>query len=332
MRDCVSIRSKIPPRLFAATALVLVAVGAGAAFALPAGSADPARHVVTNPDWLRRPVGEDLARYYPEAAARRNVEGRAVIACLVTAQGRLDPCHVEEEAPTGYGFGDAAVNLSHFFAMRPMTVDGTPVSGGRIVIPIRFRLPDETRPARPNFAFDPILSLSTVLAAFGLFLAAAVLPETLRSRGGAQAMGALVEDARAPAWAWTAMAAGMGAAMALSPTLISRSHVDAGAGALSWPEMRGVGMSVLLAGVVASLLASLALRARLAALRRLGAPMEPMPKGRVTFRFLWLGGHRVAADGSVDALVIVMRAANLTYFAGAALYLAATILNAVTSR
>lgn len=83
-----------------------------------------------------------MARYYPSRAARRDIEGRAVIGCHVTADGRLTRCSVDAESPSGEGFGEAALKMSRHFKMRPMTRDGVPVSGGVIRIPIRFALPD----------------------------------------------------------------------------------------------------------------------------------------------------------------------------------------------
>ncbi|WP_091740636.1 energy transducer TonB [Phenylobacterium immobile] len=98
--------------------------------------------VIASPDWLRRPTGAEIARYYPDRAARRDISGRAVIACRVTREGGLDGCTVDAEAPAGEGFGAAALKMSRHFKMRPMTSDGEPVAGGRIRIPIRFALPD----------------------------------------------------------------------------------------------------------------------------------------------------------------------------------------------
>lgn len=102
----------------------------------------PAPPVVTNPDWLRRPTGAEVARYYPERAARRGVEGRAVIHCRVTAAGQLTGCQVTAEDPDDEAFGAAALKMSRHFKLRPMTRDGEPVSGGQITIPIRFQLPE----------------------------------------------------------------------------------------------------------------------------------------------------------------------------------------------
>jgi len=99
-------------------------------------------HVVTNPDWLRTPNGDDLARYYPERAQRNGVEGKATINCAVNTGGNLVDCRVADESPAAQGFGRAALKMAGEFHMRPETRDGVPVAGARISIPIRFRLPD----------------------------------------------------------------------------------------------------------------------------------------------------------------------------------------------
>jgi TonB family protein len=97
--------------------------------------------VITQPDWVRRPDAEDLERYYPERAQRMNVEGRASISCTVDASGTLQNCSVSNENPSDQGFGDAALQMSKLFKLRPKTLDGVPVDGGKITIPINFSLP-----------------------------------------------------------------------------------------------------------------------------------------------------------------------------------------------
>lgn len=127
----------------------LNAVGAAfvAALGLSGGSASAA--TITNPDWLVRPNAEDMASAYPELATALSLDGRAVVSCAVDTAGRAKSCTVVTEAPKGLGFGQAALVLTDIFRFSPKKVDGRPVPGGSVQIPIRFAMPEANPPQTP---------------------------------------------------------------------------------------------------------------------------------------------------------------------------------------
>lgn len=96
--------------------------------------------VIRNPTWLKLPGAREFARFYPDREMRMQTEGKAVLNCQVTASGSVTGCKVASLTPAGSGFGDAALKLSRYFVMSPRTVDGQPVEGGQVSIPISFNL------------------------------------------------------------------------------------------------------------------------------------------------------------------------------------------------
>ena len=99
--------------------------------------------IVTNPDWMSLPNGYDLARLYPKRATSRGIEGLAMMRCRVETSGALAGCRIAREAPLGFGFGKAVLQMAPLFRMKPMSVDGRPVAGGVVMIPVKFALGDK---------------------------------------------------------------------------------------------------------------------------------------------------------------------------------------------
>jgi TonB family protein len=95
-------------------------------------------HLDRTPEFLARPDPKAVARAYPPAAASAHIAGRVVLDCIVTQEGRLSPCTVLDEQPSGWGFGKGAIKMASDFKMKPGSHDGVPVVGGHYRLPISF--------------------------------------------------------------------------------------------------------------------------------------------------------------------------------------------------
>lgn len=98
----------------------------------------PAVRPPSRPRWAQRAGGRDLSDAYPPAAARRNIEGRVVMDCLIGANLAI-VCRVTSETPGGYGFAAAALRVAQKYRSAPTLEDGRPAAGERTTIAISFK-------------------------------------------------------------------------------------------------------------------------------------------------------------------------------------------------
>jgi protein TonB len=108
-------------------------------------TAQPELHLtgVTGPDWLTKPGPNEFNKYWPKGV---KISGGVTLTCIVKADGTLTDCKTSEESPQGMGFGDAALNMSQFFQMRPMLIEGEPITGGTFTFRIFFKWPGSPPP------------------------------------------------------------------------------------------------------------------------------------------------------------------------------------------
>lgn len=115
-----------------------IAVGAGA-------EAQTLADLPMKPPVYRRVPGSaspipSAAAYMPVRAAADRIHGEVVIACVLSAKGKLDPCRIVSETPSRYGFAQAALEMAangHVTA-KPSVVDGAPRDGELVRVKIDF--------------------------------------------------------------------------------------------------------------------------------------------------------------------------------------------------
>lgn len=113
-------------------------------------------HMVDKPVIVTQPSDAQIQAAYPARALDNQIEGAALMDCAVTLDGKLGGCRIAAETPSGYGFGQAALDLAIDFAVKPRMVDGEPVAGALVRVGVSFRPGDPSapltlgvKPARP---------------------------------------------------------------------------------------------------------------------------------------------------------------------------------------
>ncbi len=104
-----------------------------------AAAADVFSSTLSEPPWRRAPGLREIAMHVPSEALDKGVSGYIELTCTILSDGAVS-CRVTEEVPTGYRFGEAALNLSQEFLMQTHLPDGRSTQGMQVRIPVRFNV------------------------------------------------------------------------------------------------------------------------------------------------------------------------------------------------
>lgn len=200
-----------------------------------ADAREPRGPVVTKPDWVRMPDADQVTRHYPHAASLLEITGRAALDCKVDSFGALSGCVVASETPRGLGFGPAALNMTPYFRMKPMSRDGRPVDGAKITIPIVFRMhPDAGPPPKPQKIAAPSPQAKRLVAALGL------KEQVARSVGRAADELELMDDETTPAATRAIVAAALRKSLEVEEQTFVAEHAGAAESVFSPDELAAI--------------------------------------------------------------------------------------------
>lgn len=93
---------------------------------------------VALPVWVKQPTHKQMANADPPFASFMHVSGQVLLHCQIGLNQRAHDCLVIREEPEGYRFGDAAIQVSAHFRIRPVVIDGVATPDARVAIPVRF--------------------------------------------------------------------------------------------------------------------------------------------------------------------------------------------------
>jgi len=96
--------------------------------------------LIEHPKFVDVPTVPQFMTYYPETARRRGIAGKVVIECKVLPSGELTDCKVLSETPTGYQFGEKALQLSVYFRLRKSEVPCPDNVCGIVRIPVKYNV------------------------------------------------------------------------------------------------------------------------------------------------------------------------------------------------
>lgn len=89
--------------------------------------------------WAEAPAYADVVAAYPAKARAENIGGKAVVACEMRRDGRLEDCLVHSETPRGKGLGEAARKLARRFRLEVSTEEERRLTDDLVVhLPVVF--------------------------------------------------------------------------------------------------------------------------------------------------------------------------------------------------
>ena len=103
-------------------------------------------HTLVQPALVTAPTRAQIQAAYPVRALADQIDGAAILDCLVTDRGLLAKCVITGETPVGYGFGAAALDLVGDFVLKPRLIDGDPIGGAEVRVPVEFQAHDPSAP------------------------------------------------------------------------------------------------------------------------------------------------------------------------------------------
>lgn len=115
--------------------------------AFPAAVLDSDHPQVEAPAWSALPSAQDFQATFPKTENGVN-DVRVTLDCAVVAGGALDDCRVASETPPGEGYGQGALPLAAKFKVALLTPQGAPTVGGRVRVPIHYKLTQVAAAAR----------------------------------------------------------------------------------------------------------------------------------------------------------------------------------------
>jgi protein TonB len=93
---------------------------------------------VALPVWVKQPSHKQMADADPPFASFMHVTGQVLLHCQIALDQRAHYCAAIREEPEGYRFGEAAIQVSVHFRIRPVVIGGVATPDAKVAIPVRF--------------------------------------------------------------------------------------------------------------------------------------------------------------------------------------------------